>query len=351
MASNVQVPDIFRKQRMAQAFAGLNPAEDKLSDGIGGGYPIIHFKGKIWSIRYRGERKTVTRPDDGTPSGHLDVVILGQAKSLSKTYYPGTFVDGSEDRPTCASIDGITPDADVPIKQNDHCSTCPRNEWKTFENGRRGKECQDSKRLAVLVMPVQTKPLFGEPVMEPMFLKVPPASLQSLSSMGDTMSAQGYHYSSYLTRLSFDPDKAHPSIVFRPLQPLGEAEATVVMELRNDPVIDRITGNNADPVTVAVTHQGTITGLNPTVTAPATPRRPQPKPAVVKAVDEAFGSVPDEAKPAPAKKKIGGIKQTAAPAGNGAPPLQQAAPVDPDAGVSESSDDELDEEIARLIQK
>src|SRR5262245_20849498 len=233
MADNFKLPDVFRTNPLAQAFASLNPAEDKLSDGIGAGFPVVHIKGKIWSPQYRNERKTVVRPDDGTASSFLDVIILGQARNRSKVYYPGTYEEGTSDgqRPTCTSLDGIVPDTDVLAKQSETCALCPRNEFKTFANGRRGRECSDNKRLAVLVRPTQTAPLFGGPVLEPMLLRVPPDSLQNLASTGDAMVAKGYHYSTYLTRLSFDPQKAHPCILFTPVQPLNEAEAAAVMEL------------------------------------------------------------------------------------------------------------------------
>ena len=72
-------------------------------------------------------------------------------------------------------------------------------------NGRRGKECTDYKRLAVALMPNATRPMFGEPLMEPVFLRVPPASLNALALLEQKMGKKGlgYHYSAYLTRISF----------------------------------------------------------------------------------------------------------------------------------------------------
>lgn len=241
MGQEVVIPD-WAKNRPAQAFQVLNPADDNLSDGIGQGYPVISYKGKVWGLRYRGERHTFVRPDDGTPSAYIDVIILGQAKSRSKSFYKKYDQDTSEgDRPICASIDGVNPDPDVADKQSDACALCPRNVWKTDpQTGRKGRECSDYKRIAVLVLPTLTKKMLGQPLMEPCFLRVPPASLNSLANMGDSMAGQGFHYSSYITRITFDPNKSHPEMVFRPQQGLTDKEAPVILKLRQDAQVDRI---------------------------------------------------------------------------------------------------------------
>ena len=70
--------EVFKNSKPAQAFTG-EPVES-LAEGIGSSYGVISYKGKVWSLRYRGERYTFTRPDDGTPVGHIDVIILAKAK-------------------------------------------------------------------------------------------------------------------------------------------------------------------------------------------------------------------------------------------------------------------------------
>ena len=228
---------------MDAAFAGLDPHAESLSDGIGSSYGVINYKGKVWSLRYRGERKVFIRPDDGSPLSYLDVVILAQGRTKSKSFFnkydPATS-DG--ERPVCSSIDGVTPDADILQPQAANCALCPRNVWKVDPNtGRKGRECTDYKRLAILLLPTITAPIYGEPLMEPVFLRVPPASLNNLSLMGDSMAQQGFHYSSFITRISFDPAKAHPEMIFRPFQKLTVQEAPVVLELRSNALCGRIT--------------------------------------------------------------------------------------------------------------
>jgi hypothetical protein len=233
----------FKGAVPASAFAGLNPQQESLSDGIGSGYAVVGYKGKVWTLRHRGEKYTFVRADDGSPSAFLDVIILRSVPYKSKSYYP-SFTDGSSDRPICAALDGITPDADVQQKQASACAICPRNEWKTNPDGHKGRECTDYKRLAVLILPSLTARLLGAPLMEPAFLRVPAGSLNDLGIFGDSMSAQGFHYSSYVTRIGFDPAAPHPKMSFKAIQALTDKEGPVVLPMREDPMALRITGES-----------------------------------------------------------------------------------------------------------
>jgi hypothetical protein len=248
----------------------------------------------------------------------------------------------------------------------------------------------------VLVMPTQTKPLFGEPLMEPMFLRVPPDSLNSLAIMGDTMSNQGYHYSTYLTRVSFDPNKAHPCMQFRPLQPLNDQEAEVVLELRSQPLVGRITGGDVTSQGIRTVEQAlapagsTATGLGAIATnvAPA-PASSTPKTLLQHEHEQENVSIqptglssglleeptssPSKATAHPATPKRSTSTSTRAKSGstastnpnpslfggaNGASdsptPSQlqtEIGSTEDDAGAAETSDDELDAEISKLIAK
>lgn len=248
MGQEIIVPD-WAKQGPSKAFQPLaaQARGDSLSAGIGQGYPVIGYKGKVWQWRHRGERKTFIRPDDGTPAAYLDVIILGQAGQKSKSFFKQYDPNNEGEGPICSSIDGLVPDPDVLAKQCDSCALCPRNVWKTDpKSGKKGRECTDYKRLAVLVLPQMTQAILGSPSLEPAFLRVPPASLNSLAIMGDTMANQGFHYSSYITRITFDPNKAHPEMQFRPIQALRDEEAATVLQMREDDAVSRIVTGGFD---------------------------------------------------------------------------------------------------------
>ena len=357
-------------------FARLDPTES-LAEGIGSSYPVIGYKGKIFSIRHRGESKPILRADDGTPVGYLDVVILRQAKVKAKSYYPDGFEEGGSagKRPMCASIDGVRPDPDVQHEQAKLCAICPRNEWKTDANGKKSRECSDYKRLAVLVMPQQTARLFGQPLMEPAFLRIPPASLNNLSIFGENMAQQGWPYSSFITRVSFDPAKAHPEFTFKFLQGLTDTEADVVLALREEVVAKRITGEDeiarraVAPQTGAAPSPAVPAGGAPQERpfAPPPPPASQPATAAVTHVEAlpnptlltgAFGLAPVPPKPEPVHQTLeltqaqqGGAFGVTLP-----PEPNQAAP-QPGASIGQSAvdtgevsgDADLDAQIAAML--
>ena len=262
--------DAFKGVAPAGAFAVLNPQAESLSDGIGTGYGVVTYKGKVWRLRHRGETYTFKRPDDGTPAPFLDVIILRSPSYKSKTYYPkDSYVEGNDgERPVCAALDGITPDLDIAVPQAQACAICPRNEFKLNAEGRKTRECADYKRLAVLILPSLTSRAMGAALMEPVFLRIPPASLNDLATLGDAMAQKGYHYSAFVTRIGFNPEKPHPQMMFKALQPLTDAEGPLVLPMREDGTSYRITGEReianrlpgavravAGPVTAAVTGQ------------------------------------------------------------------------------------------------
>ncbi len=178
---NTQI-DPFKSVRPAQGFQSLDPNSGNLADGIGNSYGIIRYKGKVWSLQYKGETHVFTRADDGSPSNYIDVVILRDPGHKARSYYT-SYEEGAAGRPICASMDNKYPDHDVEKKQAECCSAavCPRAVWKTGSDGRRKSECTEYKRLAVLPMPEQTTRMLGAPLIEPVFLRIPPDSLLGLA--------------------------------------------------------------------------------------------------------------------------------------------------------------------------
>ena len=354
----------------SQAFANL--PNESLADGIGSSYGVINYKGKVWSLRYRGEKHTFVRPDDGTPASYIDVVVLQRALPKSKSYYEKWDGGGASEgtRPICASIDGVVPDEDVQQKQADACSLCPRNEWKMQDTGRMGRECQDYKRLAVLLMPLQTKAILGEPLMEPVFLRVPPASLNNLAKMGEQMDHLGHPYISYVTRITFDPTKAHPEMVFHALQKLTDAEAPVVLTLRDDPLALRIIGaprHLALPAPQVKREALAAPGTNPTGLSTSAPftkvadasitsglgmvaSAPPATPATQEVISPAKSTIETSASGA-----FGGVIDvpTATDAGETAQASSQSSPQQTvvDTGEPDEADAALDARIAQLMPK
>jgi hypothetical protein len=228
-----------------KAFAAQQGGVESLSEGITGSYGVIGYKGKNWSLRYKGEKYNFKRADDGTPAASIDVIILRSAKQKSKSFYTAYDEHQSEgQRPICASLDGLLPDDDVVQKQSETCALCPRNQWRTNDKGKKVKDCSDYKRLAVLLAPSQTVPFFGSALLEPVFLRVPAASLEPLANYGDDLARQGFSYFAVVTRVMFEPDTAHPKFMFKTVQVLGAKDAPVVIPMINEDLALRVTGED-----------------------------------------------------------------------------------------------------------
>jgi len=176
--------------------------------------------------------------------------------------------------------------------------------------------------------------------------------------LGDTMAGQGFHFSTYVTRISFDPNEAHPKMVFRPLQGLSDAEAPVILELRSDPTVNRITtgdivlGNDSPstPVASTTTHatamasstlQTDLGSAQPAINVGQEEPMPQiqaPTSTAIESVPSGFGGVTSLA----AAREQGSQASSPAPA-----PVQQTIS---DTGEPETSDADLDMRIAGLIK-
>lgn len=329
----------FATAKPAAAFSaalGAHPQES-LAEGIGTSYGVLHYKGKVWSLRYRGQSYVITRPDDGSPANAVDFIILRQARTKSKSYYAKWDPNTSDgERPICASLDGVTPDEDVQQKQANACAVCPRNVWKTMPDGRRTRECSDYKRLAVLLLPSLTTRLLGSPLLEPVFLRIPPASLNDLGVFGDRMNAMGWHYSSFVTRASFDPTSEFPKFKFEEVQALTDQEAPVVLPMREDPQTLRITGEDKTSAIPGAARPQLTQVQQPALAAPSV-QTAVPQAAVQSTVPPAQPSATPTPQTAPTTTGLGF-----------ATAVSPSNPV-PDTGETVESDKALDDKIKSIL--
>lgn len=239
-------PNAFKGVAVPTVLKHLRAQDDKLGALIGLSYGILHYAGKTWSLQYQGKRQDIVVPDGpykGAPVPFIDVVIVGHANAISKSWYEKWDPNAQGAPPDCASADGTAPDAGVLKPQSQFCKTCARNQFKTDPvTGDKRKECSDYMRLAVALQENFTAPLFGGvPLREPIYLRIPPASLSNLAKLWKLMAdGQGLHHATYVTRISFDPSKTHPKLVFQAVRGLTEAEGAAVDSLLTDPVVDRI---------------------------------------------------------------------------------------------------------------
>ncbi|QIG66906.1 hypothetical protein EVB41_075 [Rhizobium phage RHph_TM3_14A] len=226
------------------------PVTDELSAGIQSSFGLIGYKGKVWSIRYRGDDTPLMRDDGDGPRGSIEVVVVKASQHISKIWYEQGYVEGSNAAPDCFSNNGITPEPTSAKKQCDSCALCPHNAWgsRITPAGKAGKACADSKRLAVVPEGDLANELFGGP----MLLRVPAASLQDLAVYGNKMQQMGYPAYAVATRISFDVNESYPKFNFNAIRPLRDDEADIILAMREGQAVQRILSENEfAPATVA----------------------------------------------------------------------------------------------------
>ena len=270
------------------------------SQNLSAPFSVLSIKGKVWRIKHRGI-ETILQTSAGTdhqgrplpvqPVQTIDVVVVGLASGVSKTYYPGQYVEGSMDKPDCMSANGVTPDVGVPNRQSAYCGPCPQNQWgsRTTAQGKRAKACQDARRLAVVPAGNEANEDFGGA----MLFRIPAMSLVALDKYCRDLERMNVDISQVVTRLGFEPSMAYPSITFTAAGWVQSAEAyAIVAEHVQSEAVNRIINES---------------GLEPT------PTIDQPSP----------GMAALTATPRPTFAPM----QPAAPAIP--PPVQQAAPPPP----------------------
>lgn len=370
---NAIVPQNFGA--VSTRFAG-QVVENDLGAGISGGYGHVGYKGKVWSIRYKGEETVLMRPDGDGPRGSIEVVILKASTVISKVWYEKGYEEGSKAAPDCFSANGVTPDPTSAKKQANVCATCPRNAFgsaiKQDGTPGKGKACSDAKRLAVAPLADINNDMLGGP----MLLRVPAGSLNDIATYGIGVQKLGVPYYGVGTRIAFDVADAFPKFVFSPIRPLTDAEADMVLALRNDPRVDRILAEAPyEPAAPAAAEPPGMAFEQPApaaaaVAAPAgAPKAPPPAaqtaaPAQAGGFGAAAPAQPAPAQPAPSKSatsKPRAAKPTPQPApaapeaaamttGFGAmAPATAPAPTDADTASAQSFDDALDAELEDLM--
>lgn len=322
---NAIIPQNFGK--VASVFANA-PIENELSAGVQTGFGILGYRGKVWSIRYRGDETPLMRPDGDGPRGSVEVVIIKASTAVSKIWYKDGWVEGSSAAPDCFSTNGVTPDAQSRNRQANTCAACPMNAWgsRITPAGKAGKACGDSKRIAVVPLGDIKNEVYGGA----MLLRVPAASLNDLAQFGNKLQALGYPYYAVGVRISFDPAESYPKFQFGAIRPLDEAEARLVLEMQNDPAVSRILAEGSEHV-AALPPQAPPSPESMFEQPPA----PKPAPAPAAAAMAPASAPTSEVKAEPKKD----YKKKPAPAAAPAP-----APV-----ASSDFEDELDAQLNGLL--
>jgi hypothetical protein len=262
--------------RSAEA-AGIN---DDLTAHASSGFPVLSIKGKTFSVSRGGERTVLMNPKDpDSVASSLELVILKANKGTSKVFYIKGYVEGGEaTKPDCFSNEGTKPDASVEKPQSKSCAVCPKAQWgsKISDDGRKGKACQDSVRIAVAA---------ADAINDPMLLRVPPASIKALGEFGDLLKKRGggkLAYNMVVTRVGFVAEEASPKLTFKPVGMLSDEAYTLVKDTVESDTVQSILGNGyafeAPELETALTPEPEIPKAPPVVEKPAAKAKPKAEP-------------------------------------------------------------------------
>jgi hypothetical protein len=280
------------------------PIVNELSANVGGGFPVLSIKGKVFTLMKGKEREVLLNPEDGDEvAASISVVLLKANAGLSKIWYANGYVEGSVDAPDCFSHDGIVPDPSAEHTQSTKCQGCPKAVWgsKISDAGKKLKACSDSRRVAIANL---------DDIENPILLRIPAATLAPLAAYGDILAGRNAPYNSVVTKIGFDRDSASPKLTFKPLGWLTDAQWAQVEAVVESDAVAKILGVAGE---APVLHEDDLPEGAPPKAAvkPAAKPAPTPKPAAKpaptpkpapKEYDNGGGE--DEGEPAPAPVKV-----------------------------------------------
>ena len=156
--------------------------------------------------------------EEGTvPTKHLDVILIGAVPHISRTYFPGAYVEGVATAPSCYSVDGNVPAPDVRFPQSEKCMSCPQNvEGSSLTGDRKGKACGFFRRVALLLrdydqttpfqMDIKSMGLWGEDGQNGQY---------GFQEYAKKLKAHNVDAGHVVTRLTFDPSVGVPKLLFQ----------------------------------------------------------------------------------------------------------------------------------------
>jgi hypothetical protein len=239
------------------------------------GVPSLTYRGKVWRMVNEGEEQVIMK--DGDPASSVEVVILDQSAFRGRSYYEGEYVEGESRPPTCASTDGIRPDADIKEPRALSCAQCPFSAKGSSKSGK-GAACSGFKNIAVVAADLSTPPLRLRMAQTSLFDATNPEEskgwfaydqyINQLRARNVTSTA------AVVTKIKFDMDKAYPKLLFSAVDWVAADKTPTIMELRAGETIPQLLGKKeaapATPPAIAA----------PVAVAPAVAPAPVVAPAV-----------------------------------------------------------------------
>ena len=277
------VPFNFGAPAANLAVRRANSKNVALMSSQGASFPTMSIKGKVFTLVKDGERKplvrTMTDPTTGLtetmPISMLPLAVV-HGNPKARVYYATGFKDGDDNqRPTCMSYNGVSPEPTVEHKQAAKCALCPHAAWGSKvrndagpDDEAKGTACAPRTRLAV-TDPTNPK--------VPFLLDLPPASRRGFNDALKLLETHGKDFNEVAFKVSFDMESATPKLKFEPYGVLGAEAYQAVLAMAETPVVAEIIG-------AATAVEDAPPAPAPAAQAPVTPP-PPPAPAPAPAAD------------------------------------------------------------------
>ena len=202
-------------------------------------FPTLSIKGMKFTVVKDGIKKVLTKPDDEDEVAQSIGVVFLRANLHAKTFYSKKYSEADSDgaRPDCYSYDGQAPSENAANPQSKKCAVCPHNQWGSRvgdgdREGGKGKACQDNARIAVS----------APDSIDPMMLRVPPASLKNLREALKIVAARKVPYNAALFKIGFDREAPSPLLTFKPVGLMDDKGYAAVKEHYDGEVVRAIVG-------------------------------------------------------------------------------------------------------------
>jgi len=210
-------------------------------------FPTLSLKGRQFTVHRGREAQLLTRKNadgDLEQVSSINAVIVRTNLADSRAFYLEGFKEGGDSRPVCFSDDDVTPDADSMDPQAKSCAMCPHNAWGSKKDPAtgepKGKSCGTTRRIAVAPL---------DNLDDPMLLRVPTTSIKTLKKYIQLLTTRAIAYPAVITRISFTPLVAYPSIEFAAKELLSAEDATRVHTAYHSELVQRIIGIKPVPST------------------------------------------------------------------------------------------------------
>lgn len=179
----------------------------------------------------------------------VNAIIL--CSPIERLFYEGAFDASSLVPPACAAIGStmidLKPNSNSLIPQNDTCEGCPRDQWGSAGEGRKGKACRETRRILFLTADEVTSPesatkaaLYG--------IRPPVTSIAGYSAYIKTIAATLRKPSfAVKTRIALVPDaKSQFKVTFTFLEELKDMATIVALMNRASKELEVVLHNSSD---------------------------------------------------------------------------------------------------------